>query len=165
MSYSELKALILVLICVDVAVIIFNVFVIRKLRLLNKAESFEKAVRMFESLVKSADRTGRNFKEQLKAKQTLARKLDSDLESKMRALNALLSRADTLLDGRKESGDLIAQPNNSSAEQKSRIVALAKQGLDTKEIGRELSISKGEVDLVLDLNRKFSELEQTESQS
>lgn len=147
----DLKYLIVILISIDIVLMIICVFIIRKIRLIPKAEVFEKGISLFESLLGDADKVSGQFKEQIRMKYNLIKKLSLQLDNRIDRLNIMLNRADTLL-----ADDRWRPQANKPAEAFSRrqneIVELAGKGCNVEEIANMLLIPKGEVKLVLDLN-------------
>ena len=156
MSFIELKFLIFAQIGIDIAIVIFFVFLNRKLRPLNSDKSLQKGAKLFESLLIDADKISDQLKEELKEKHKLIKGLNEKLDKRIMSLNVLLNRADALLssyDG--ESSDAKDNPASLKSREK-EIISLAKEGRDLEKIAQILSVPKGEVKLVLDLNKKLS---------
>jgi hypothetical protein len=147
----DLKYLIVILICIDIVLMVICVFLIRKIRLIPKAEVFAQGISLFESLLGDADKVSGQFKEQIRMKYNLIKKLSEQLDNRIDRLNFMLNRADTLLADDKG----IPQANNlaeSFSHRKNEIVELAGKGCNVEEIANRLLIPKSEVKLVLDLN-------------
>ena len=147
----DLKYLIVILICTDIVLMVICVFLIRKIRLIPKAEIFAQGISLFESLLGDADKVSGQFKEQISMKYNLIKKLSEQLDNRIDRLNFILNRADTLLAGDKG----IPQANESTesfSHRKNEIVELAGKGCNVEEIANRLLIPKSEVKLVLDLN-------------
>jgi len=158
MSFIELQFLILAQIAIDITIIIFFIFLIRTLRYPNKGKSFNKTAKIFESLLTDADNTAGRFKEQLEEKHHLIKTLNEQLDKRIISLNVLLNRADILLSSHGKSA---AECNDNAVSlngQQTEIIGLAKQGHGVEEIANMLSIPKGEVKLVLDLKKRFSQI-------
>lgn len=147
----DLKYLIVILICIDIVLMVICVFLIRKIRLIPKAEVFAQGISLFESLLGDADKVSGQFKEQIRMKYNLIKKLSEQLDNRIDRLNFMLNRADTLLADDKG----IPQANKlaeSFFHRKNEIVELAGKGCNVEEIANRLLIPKSEVKLVLDLN-------------
>lgn len=93
----DLKYLIVILICIDIVLMVICVFLIRKIRLIPKAEVFAQGISLFESLLGDADKVSGQFKEQIRMKYNLIKKLSEQLDNRIDRLNFMLNRADTLL--------------------------------------------------------------------
>ncbi len=147
----DLKYLIVILICIDIVLMVICVFLIRKIRLIPKAEVFAQGISLFESLLGDADKVSGQFKEQIRMKYNLIKKLSEQLDNRIDRLNFMLNRADTLLADDKGIPQA-NKPAESFSHRKNEIVELAGKGCNVEEIANRLLIPKSEVKLVLDLN-------------
>lgn len=147
----DLKYLIVILISIDIVLMVICVFLIRKIRLIPKAEVFAQGISLFESLLGDADKVSGQFKEQIRMKYNLIKKLSVQLDNRIDRLNFILKRADTLLAGDKGIPPA-DEPVESFSHRKNEIVELAGKGCNVEEIANRLLIPKGEVKLILDLN-------------
>ncbi|MDP2862622.1 MAG: hypothetical protein Q8N95_07510 [Desulfobacterales bacterium] len=147
----DLKYLIVILISIDIVLMVICVFLIRKIRLIPKAEVFAQGISLFESLLGDADKVSGQFKEQIRMKYNLIKKLSVQLDNRIDRLNFMLNRADTLLADDKGIPQA-NKPAESFSHRKNEIVELAGKGCNVEEIANRLLIPKGEVKLVLDLN-------------
>jgi DNA-binding NarL/FixJ family response regulator len=157
MSFIGLKFLILAQIGIDIIIIIIFLLLIRRFRYLNKGKSFDNIVTIFESLFTDAYKITGQFKEQLQEKHHSIKRLNEQLDKRIISLNVLLNRADVLLSRRRQTADSNDKPISLDSQQ-TEIMALAKEGHGVEEIATTLSIPKGEVKLVLDLKKKFSQI-------
>jgi len=156
MSFIELKSLILAQIGMDIIIVVAFIFLIRRLKSSHKSKSFDKAVKIFEGLLTNADKIAGQFKEQLEEKHLLIRRLNEQLDKRIISLNVLLNRADILLSRPGQKADVNDEPVSLDSQQ-TEIIGLSKEGHRADEIATLLSIPKGEVKLVLDLKKKFSQ--------
>ncbi|RPH51311.1 MAG: hypothetical protein EHM85_07220 [Desulfobacteraceae bacterium] len=146
----DLKYLIVILIGIDFVLLGICVFLIRKIRLIPKAEVFEQGISLFESLIGDADKVSGQFKDQIRIKYNLIKKLSMQLDNRIDHLNVMLNRADTLL--AKEIGLLQAgEQAESFSHRQNEIIEMAGKGFKVEEIANRLLIPKGEIKLVLDL--------------
>lgn len=157
MSFIELKFLILAQIGIDIIIVVAFIFLIRRLKSSHKDKSFDKLVKIFEPLLTNADKIAGQFKEQLEEKHLLIRRLNEQLDKRIISLNVLLNRADLLLSQRRRKAD-VNNKQVSLDSQQTEIIGLAKEGHRAEEIASLLSIPEGEVKLVLDLKKKFSQI-------
>jgi len=157
MSFIDLKFLILAQIGIDIIIIVVFILLIRRLMSSHKNKSFDKAVKIFEPLLTNADKIAGQFKEQLEEKHILIRRLNEQLDKRIISLNVLLNRADVLLSQHRRQSDVNNKPVSLDSQQ-TEIIGLAKKGRRAKEIATLLSIPEGEVKLVLDLKKKFSQI-------
>lgn len=147
----DLKYLIVILISIDIVLMAICIFLIRKIRLIPKAEVFEQGISLFESLLGDADKVSGQFKEQIRMKYNLIKKLSVQLDSRLERMNVMLNRADILLAEDKEISKA-DKPAGIFSRRQNEIVELAGKGCSVEEIANRLLIPKGEVKLVLDLN-------------
>lgn len=163
MSFLELNFLVLAQIGIDVTIVIVFIFLIMRLKYINKGKSFHKLAKTFGSLLTDADKMSRQFKEQLEEKHRLIKRLNEQLDKRIISLNVLLNRADVLLSSHgKEAPDT----NNkliSLDNQQTEIIQLAKEGHKVEKIAHMLSIPEEEVKLILDLKQKISQMSHKEN--
>lgn len=127
---------------------------------------------MLEPLVKESRDAANLFDEQIKDKKRLLKGLNDALDSRIININLLLSRADAMqkkLEERQAESDrtLAALSREGTADifsgnvanQQNQILKMYHQKYDIDTIAQELSIPRGEVQLVVDLKKKFLEME------
>ena len=163
MSPVQLELLILVLIATDFIIIGYFIVLTRKLKFFNSAESFDKQIKIFESLLVDADKISDNLRKEQKEKHQTIKEFNEKLDKRIVRLKELLKRADTglytfnrkLVD---TAGTGDGDTNKTLVSLKSRgkeIIKLAKKGCNIEKIAGTLSIPREEVKLVLDLNKKL----------
>lgn len=144
---------------IDLALVILIVYLLRSLRIgLQKdvaQKASEQVLHMIEPLLKEAQVTSENFDRQLKEKNGLIHSISDKLDSRIISLNLLLNRAGETL-----SADGIDGNGNAEHvyDQQEAIVNLYEKGEPADAIARQLSMPKGEVELVIGLKRKFEEI-------
>jgi len=157
MNLFELKHLILLQLSIDFAIFVVFIFLIRRLRLLDKgSSSLNSKLKMYESFLTDADDTSVKFKGMLQEKKDIIKKLNEQLEKRTIRLNTLLNRTDALLFKHRQSNQ-DGYVQDSLKNQTTKIVELAKEGFDLDYISESLVIPKEEVLLVLDLKKKMSQ--------
>jgi len=162
---TELQLLMFAQIGIDIIIIAVFIFVVRRLRYPNKGKSFDKTVRILESLFTDADKIAQQFKVQLEEKHLLIKRLNEQLDKRIGSLNGLLQRADALLSSHtQQTADAEYSPPSLNGQER-QIIALAGEGYDLEEIAKRLSIPKEEVKLVLDLKQKLSQIGKKEGLS
>lgn len=159
---TALEFWMIMLVVVDLLLIILFIILMRQLkaaRAMPASSDVELLPQILEPLLKEAERISMQFETQLKEKQRLVRKLNEHLDSRIISLNLLLNRADVCLasHGKESMGKNTPQRHVYDLQQE--IIALAEKGLGSQEIANRMGISEGEVMLVLELKRKFMELE------
>ncbi|MFH2093671.1 MAG: hypothetical protein ABIJ31_15030 [Pseudomonadota bacterium] len=128
-------------------------------------------IEMLEPLMREARKTAVRFDEQIKEKKRLLKELNDALDTRIININLLLSRAQTqqkkLVEQLNHSATVSSSINPASShfssdtvlDQQHQIVRMYDQQLDTDTIAQRLSIPKGEVQMVIDLKKKFLEME------
>jgi len=159
MNIFELKHLILLQLSIDFAIFVVFIFLIRRLKFLDKgSSSLNSKLKMYESFLMDADNTSVKFKGMLQEKKDIIKKLDEQLEKRIKSLNTLLNRTDALLFKHRQSNqDDYVQ--DSLENHTKKIIELAKEGFGIDYIAESLAIPKEEVVLVLDLKKKISQLD------
>jgi hypothetical protein len=127
---------------------------------------------ILEPLVKDSRDAAIQFDEQIKDKKRLIKSLNDALDSRVININLLLSRADAMQkkieERQAESGRILADLSREEAvevsagaleNQQHQILKMYHQNYDIDTIAQELSIPRGEVQLVVDLKKKFLEME------
>ncbi len=135
------------------------------------SDSAAEMMDLMEPLVKESRKTAISFDRQIKEKKRLIKELNEALDSRIISINLLLSRADAQQKKLEETQSRNFQrpilPDNFKPEisqqvvddQQSKILALYYQNADINAIAQQLSIPKGEVQLVIDLKEKFVAME------
>ena len=127
---------------------------------------------MLEPLVKESRDAAILFDEQIKDKKRLLKGLNDALDSRIININLLLSRADAMqkkLEERQAETNRVFDSlpreravdisSGTVANQQNQILKMYQQKYDIDTIAQELSIPRGEVQLVVDLKKKFLEME------
>ncbi|NDY70936.1 hypothetical protein DO021_05410 [Desulfobacter hydrogenophilus] len=125
---------------------------------------------MIEPILEASKDAAMEFERLVQEKQTLTRRLDKSLDSKIISINLLLSRANTLysqlenqhnslLNALPKGGAALFHKETDVLDQQQRIIDFYYQKMDVDTIAEKLSIPKGEVALVIDLKEKFIAME------
>ncbi len=131
-------------------------------------------IEILEPLVKESRNVAITFDEQIKEKKSLLKKLNDALDSRVISINLLLSRADALQNKLEERQNTMKQSllsaqersvpkqaSNAVLDQQNQIIKMYNQNINIDSIAERLSIPKGEVQLVIDLKKKFIAMEKT----
>lgn len=154
MPIYDLKYLIVVLMAIDIVMVFACIFLMRKIRLMPKTEIFENGIKIFESLLGDADRVVKEFHDEVYAKQNLIRQLNTELDRRIAGLEIIIKRADMLLDYEANSAQETDRRPGSALSRRKEIFDLTQKGCKAEEIANRLLIPKGEVKLLIDLNRQ-----------
>ena len=159
----NIKIWVMIQMIIDLALVVLILYFVRNLKsglsLNASKEAAGKLFGFFEPLLKEADVTAKAFEKQLKEKHRLIRNLNERLDSRIISLNLLLNRAEGHLTTNATPSAAQSRPHHVYDQQKA-IVDLLKRGHDTDTVARKLSLPKGEVEMVSDLKKKFSKMEQ-----
>ncbi len=127
---------------------------------------------MLEPLVRESQEAATAFEELIREKKKISRDLNDALDSRIISINLLLSRAATLQKQMEEEQQRMRQTLTIPAvqsmpprepdvlDQQNQIIELYRNKMDVDTIAEQLSIPKGEVQLVVDLKEKFMAMEQ-----
>jgi hypothetical protein len=135
-------------------------------------EVLTEASEIIEPILEASKSAAMEFERLVQEKQTLTRKLDQSLDSKIISINLLLSRANTLysqlenqhkslLNALPKGGSAFFQKETNVLDQQQRIIDLYYQKMDVDTIAERLSIPRREVSLVIDLKEKFIAMEKS----
>ena len=109
-------------------------------------------VQLLEPLLKDAERTADTFEKQIREKQYLIKQINEKIDARLISLNLLMTRCDTQLN---RVPSISPAPDVHVYDQQQSILDLYETGLDAESISKKLSMPKGEVDLVINLKKKF----------
>jgi uncharacterized protein DUF6115 len=135
------------------------------------SQSASDIISLLEPLVRESRKAAISFDTQIKEKKRLLKGLNDALDSRIISINLLLSRADAMQQKMEKRQMIMNQPmpasnptylNTSSdimINQQSQIIELHSNQFDVDTIAEKLSIPKGEVQLVIDLKKKFMAME------
>jgi hypothetical protein len=145
-------------IILDLFLVILILLFIRSYKRGLRREAAQEAARqvigLLEPLLKEAKMTAATFEEQLKEKARLVQSINERLDSRIISLNLLLNRADAQLSEGSEGEN---PSRNHIYDQQQAILKLYAENHGADEIAKRLSMSRGEVELVIDLKKKFTE--------
>ncbi|RLC03293.1 MAG: hypothetical protein DRH34_05940 [Deltaproteobacteria bacterium] len=119
-------------------------------------------IEMLEPLVTESRKAALSFDEQIKEKKRLLKELNDALDSRIISINLLLSRADALQNKLEERKSQFNFESSSETviDQQNQIIKMYNQNFDIDAIAQRLLIPKGEVQLVIDLKKKFVAMEE-----
>ncbi len=135
------------------------------------SRSAEDIINLLEPLVKESRKAAISFDKQIKEKRHLLKELNDALDSRIISINLLLSRADALqkkIEAKQNQANYSSPlPNDINANsfsnevinEQNQIIEMYNNNFTTDDIAQSLSIPKGEVQLVIDLKKKFIAME------
>jgi len=151
MELMGIHALIAILIAMDLLLFGFVLLLLKRSRSVNMNASLSEEINTFESLVREADNTAEQFNRQLQEKHRTIELLNSKLDKRIHSLNLLVGRADAAISRYTTPPVENGHHGNQAESRQAEILALSKKGLGVEEIAQKLSIQRGEVTLVLNL--------------
>jgi hypothetical protein len=162
MLSAAIEFWVVVQVLVDLLLIILFVILMRQLkdsRATQVSSGVEPVSQVLKPLLKKAEKVAGEFEAQLEEKQRLIRRVNEDLDSRIISLNLLLNRAEVCLASHEKESGGEHRHHRHVYDLQQEIIDLRGKGLTPQEIANRMGISKGEVTLVLELKRKFQEME------
>lgn len=162
MSLVQLKLLILVLIATDFFIIFAFIFITRRLKSFNSRESFDRQIKIFESMLADADKVSDSLRKELEEKRQTIKKLNQKLDTRIVSLKVLLKRADAMQDSKRSQPADNAGAAGGSDEisslaetREKQIIKMARKGYHIEKIAGSLSIPREEVKFIMDLHKNI----------
>ncbi|MFH1091376.1 MAG: hypothetical protein V1742_07390 [Pseudomonadota bacterium] len=145
----------------EALLVLLMIFFLLRLRGLKKSTAVvpEEIKAPMERFIKVSERLSAAFTETLRQKKDLSVSLLLKLERKINELNQLLERAEQDLSQARSSPAPTAdteKSNPAAPENRALVIRLADQGLSMEEIARRSRLHRGEVELILDLEKQFN---------
>ncbi len=150
-SLSGLETLIIVQIGIEIILILFAIVLVlrfRKGRLGQLGNRIEDIVNLINETEKVCKMLAANLKE----KRALADRVLCDMDCRIKELHKLTNKPV------KPSGCHLSTSRNQSVGPYTNVVELSRHGLSINEIAERLSLTKGEVELVLGLAKEGQEI-------
>jgi hypothetical protein len=161
MSIPSIEFWVIMQVAVDLCLIVLFLMVLRQMRGASTASGpapVEDVTAAIESVLTEARDVASQFEVQLKEKQSIIRRLNERLDSRIIGLNLLLNRAEMYLNGKQTVPGQAGKYLDICGLQQ-EIITLAGKGLHPNVVADRLGISKTEVELVVELKKKFEEME------
>ena len=137
------------MIFMDVLIVIVFVVFLWKSKTLNIEEGLQKKIEVFESLIVDADHMSIHLKKNLEEKYLVLKNLEEKIDRRIQHLQQLIDSADQKI----ASFDAHERVTAPELNQEQQILRMVKEGMDPEVIAGHLSIPRGKVKLVLDLNK------------
>ena len=145
----------------DGVLILLFIFLIRYVRRLSRPDESGELLEMMhsvESVLTDARNVAGEFETQLKEKKAIIGRLNEQLDHRIINLNLLLTRTDSNGPLHEDGKNGIPGPGKNTYDLQNEIIALSEKGLPPNKIAEKLGVIKGEVNLVLDLKKKFRDM-------
>lgn len=144
---------------IDLLIILFILYYLRNIRAGIREEVFrqvlETVTENIAPFLNDAEKTAATFDRQIREKQTLIKAINEKLDARIISLNLLLKRSESHI----SPGAISSKEKPHVYDQQQAILDLYETGLDNESISKKLSMPKGEVDLVINLKKKFVSLD------
>jgi hypothetical protein len=157
-----MQLLIWVLIALDALLLVAFVFFIARLRrvwgTVRSVEDIERMLEPVGDFLDQAGRTGAEMEENLAERRRIMAGILAGLDEKAAQLRQLIDAAETTLDRSERRVELPRRPREdvpSLPRNHQRVLDLVERGRTVDQIAAELAIPQGEVQLIVDLHRKF----------
>jgi hypothetical protein len=162
MFFFSAKFWLLIQIGMDVFLVVLFIHMIRQIRRMGERNSQQPDSNMtdvVESVLNEAKAVAGEFEDQLKEKREIAGRVIQELDSRIINLNLLLKRTGLYAQAGHdvEDGNRGLQADNYDLQKE--IIALSEKGVTPEKIADQLGVIKGEVNLVLDLKKKFEQMQ------
>ena len=147
---------------IDLCLIALFLIAIRQFRAFrneNRISSLEDVQKTIQPVLEDAKELADRFEAQLKEKQDIIRRLNFSLDDRIIGLNLLLKRTESRIENKKVGKEHRTHFHKDVDQLQQDIIRLYEKGMSSKNISVNLGIAKGEVDLVLNLKKKFEEIE------
>jgi hypothetical protein len=141
------------------------------------SEYSTQVIEMLEPLLREARKTAKRFDDQIKEKKRLLKELNEALDNRIININLLLSRAENqhnkMLEKQTAMANVVMPENvvlnqnmtdmtaDIAIDQQHKIIQMYDQKMDMDTIAQQLSVPRGEVQMVIELKKKFLEMERT----
>ncbi|MBW2622618.1 MAG: hypothetical protein JRD68_06905 [Deltaproteobacteria bacterium] len=161
MDQANLQLWITVQIVIEGVLIVFmTVFFLRLRRMKGSMtrtpEQLDSSISQF---ITESEKLSERFTENLKEKKELSLALLLKLERKINEMNQLIQTAEertSQVDLARPESIMADKDNPASPKSRALVLKLATKGHSIEEIAREARLNRGEVELILDLDKQFS---------
>lgn len=137
------------------------------------SEQAARILELLEPMLRESRKTAQMFDEQIKEKRHLINELNDALDNRIINLNLMISRVktqyDNMVNAEAEKTVVSSQPSFQTRDDQSQdmgvdlqnqIIQMYDEGEEMDTIASSLSVPRGEVQMVIDLKKKFLEMEQ-----
>ncbi len=145
----------------DCVLILLFIFLVRHVRRLGRPDESGRMSEMMqsvESVLNDARKVAGEFETQLEEKKAIIGRLNEQLDHRIINLNLLLTRTDSNGPSHGDGKNGTPGPGKNTYDLQNEIIALSQKGLSPSKIAEKLGVIKGEVNLVLDLKKKFLDM-------
>lgn len=142
--FSNVETLMIVQLGIEIILVLFVVFLLLKFRK-TRSGQLNGSIENVAGLIRETENICKTLANNLKEKRALADKLLSDMDQRIGEMRKLSERA------AQSTGCHISTPHKQPDAPYTNVVELSRYGLSVDEIAERLSMTSGEVELVLGL--------------
>ena len=146
----------------DITLVVLFIILIKHFRRSIQPGDSAQALEMthpVESVLTDARKLAGEFEKQLEEKKAIIGRLNEQLDNRIINLNLLLTRTDSYADPSGNRKNRKQGMYKNTYDLQNEIVALSDKGFSPDKIAQELGVVTGEVNLVLELKKKFHDIQ------
>jgi DNA-binding NarL/FixJ family response regulator len=157
MASLDLKLiLVLILVGMDLGMMVGGIVLLKKIRAVGRSESLMKSAEILESLIAEGEKIADEWSSQLAEKRLLLKTLNEALDKRIASLKRLSKKAQSLHGPRR--AEFQATGGGLLKGHAKEILRLNRQGFRADDIAERLALPKAEVRLVMDLEKRLSQV-------
>ena len=158
MASFDLKlTLVIILVGLDLAMMVGGILLLKRFRAVGKSESIRKSAELFESLIGEGEKIADEWSSQLTEKRLLLKTLNEALDNRITSMKKLFKKAQALQFPQRP--DPFSRHSGLLRGQGKEILRLTKQGCKVDDIAERLALPKADVRLVMDLEKRLSQIQ------
>jgi hypothetical protein len=158
MTSFDLKlSLVIILVGLDLAMMVGGILLLKRFRAVGRSDSIRKSAELLESLIAEGEKMADEWSSQLTEKRLLLKTLNETLDSRIISMKKLFKKAQALQ--APQGPDVFARNPGVLRGHGKDILRLTKQGCRVDDIAERLALPKAEVRLVMDLEKRLSQIQ------
>jgi hypothetical protein len=158
MASFDLKLImVIILVGLDLAMMVGGIFLLKRIRAVGQSNSIRKSAELLESLIAEGEKMADEWSSQLTEKRLLLKTLNEALDNRIASMKRLFKKAQAL-QGPPRTDLFLRSPGLMKGHGK-EILRLTKQGCRVDDIAERLALPKAEVRLVMDLEKRLSQIQ------
>jgi len=158
MASFDLKLImVIILVGLDLAMMVGGILLLKRIRAVGKSDSIRKSAELLESLIAEGDKMADDWSSQLTEKRLLLKTLNEALDNRIASMKRLFKKAQALQGPPRT--DLFSRSPGLMKGHGKEILRLTKQGCRVDDIAERLALPKAEVRLVMDLEKRLSQIQ------
>ena len=158
MASLDLKLImVLILVGLDLAMMVGGILLLKRFRAVGKSESIRKSAELLESLIAEGEKMADEWRSELAEKRLLLKTLNEAWDNRITSMQRLLKKAQALQDPQRPN--LVSRNPGLLKGRGKQILLLTKQGCTVDDIAERLALPKAEVNLVMELEKRLSQIQ------